>query len=61
VRLLNGVCPILQFELDRRTIVTIPTTEFRRMSCDDMRDHLKVEVRGVIQAGGIVLAERIER
>jgi hypothetical protein len=58
---LTGVCPILQFRVDERTVVTIAATDFRRMSCDDMRDHLRVEVRGIIQAGGLVLAERIER
>jgi hypothetical protein len=61
VSLLNGVCPILEFHVDGRTVVTVPTTDFRKMSCDDMRNHLKVRVRGVIQVGGIVIAERIER
>lgn len=61
VSVLAGVCPILQFQVDDQTVVTIATTDFHKMSCDDMRDNLKVKVRGVIQVGGIVLAERVER
>jgi hypothetical protein len=62
VSALGGVCPILNFVVSDRLVLTDPSTEFRKVKCRDMNDGLRVEVRGItLTNGGPVLAKRIER
>jgi hypothetical protein len=44
-----------------RIIVTTGSTEFRKVKCGDVRNGLKVKVRGRRLPDGTVLALRVER
>jgi hypothetical protein len=56
-----GVCPSVSFRLDGRNIVATRATEYKKMSCGQLRDGLRIEVRGKPRADGSVVAQKIER
>jgi hypothetical protein len=57
---LSGTCPALRFVVDGNTVNTNANTDFRRSSCDGLRNGDPVKVRGV-REGGEVRATRVER
>lgn len=58
---LIGTCPNLEFRVEGHTVRTWSGTEFRKLSCADLRNGRDVEVRGMVQSDGSVFATRIER
>lgn len=58
---LAGSCPALRFALRADIVVTNGSTQFKKVRCGDVRNGLKVEVRGRRQVDGTVLASRVER
>lgn len=58
---LAGSCPAVTFTVSGRLVRTSALTEFKKMDCGALRNGLDVEVRGVVQADGSILATRIER
>jgi hypothetical protein len=57
---LTGSCPSLTFTLEGRTVRTNAQTDFRKGSCSKLENNDRVEVEGVPQADGSVLATRVE-
>jgi hypothetical protein len=57
---LSGACPSLRFEVAGTQVVTNDRTNFRRGSCRDVRNKLRVEVIGVRLSGGAVEAREVE-
>jgi hypothetical protein len=53
-------CPTLQFKVQGITVKTDATTLFEGGTCADIQVGVKVEVKGLRQADGTVLARRIE-
>lgn len=53
-------CPTLQFKVQGITVKTDATTLFEGGACADIQVGVKVEVKGLRQADGTVLARRIE-
>jgi hypothetical protein len=58
---LAGECPNVTFELRGRKVLTNGETSFRGGRCDRLRNGREVEVRGVVQTDGRVLATRVEQ
>lgn len=56
---LDGACPMLRFLLDGATIFTNDSTEFEGR-CGAVRNGRRVEVSGVMQTSGEVLATEVE-
>lgn len=56
----EGTCPALRIVVERRTVVTTATTEFRRGTCDQIRPEVRIRVRGRLQADGTVLAHSVD-
>ena len=56
---LVGSCPALMFALERRIIKTDVATNFGDSKCTELRNSIRVEVTGAVQAEGSVLATRI--
>jgi hypothetical protein len=52
---LLGVCPVLTFVVDGRTVVTVAATEFNKQ-CDDLKNGRDVSVEGSVQIDGTILA-----
>ena len=58
---LSGTCPNVAFDAGGRRIVVNLDTDFRhRARCSDLSNGDRVDVRGIVQAGGAVLATRID-
>jgi len=60
VRNLAGSCPNLTFYIGSDAILTNAQTRFRSLSCGDLSEGTFVEVEGVRQADGRILAREIE-
>jgi len=58
---LSGSCPSLSFTINGQRIVTSGATTFDRTACADLRNGQTVEITGVQQSGGSVLASRVHR
>jgi hypothetical protein len=56
---LLGICPLVTFSVDGRSITTNLTTDFRDGRCSDLSNGDDVTVRGRVQASGVLLADRI--
>jgi hypothetical protein len=56
---LSGSCPSRTFTLEGRTIRTNGLTDFRRGNCSSLDNNDRVEVEGLLQADGSVLATRV--
>jgi hypothetical protein len=58
---LQGSCPNVRFVVRGEQIRATSATDFRRMDCGDLRNGWDVDVRGVVENDGTILATRIER
>jgi hypothetical protein len=56
---LTGVCPSITFAVSGRLVVAIPSTEFARTSCTNLRNGVRVEVRGTLRVDGVLVASRV--
>jgi hypothetical protein len=56
---LSGVCPLLVFEVDRRSVAAGPDTKFSGGNCGHLREGMEVEVSGDRLPTGVVRAERV--
>jgi hypothetical protein len=57
---LTGSCPSLTFTLQGRTIRTNAQTEFKKGNCGKLANNDQVDVEGVPQADGSILATKVE-
>jgi hypothetical protein len=57
---LSLACPVRTFVVDGQQVMTSPSTHYRDMDCEDLRNGREVKVRGVRQLGGVILATRID-
>jgi hypothetical protein len=57
---LSGACPNLSFSVRGSSIVTNGATEFKRITCQILADDVEVDIDGVVQASGSVLALEVE-
>jgi hypothetical protein len=57
---LSGSCPTIRFTLEGITITTNNGTEFRRGSCQNVQNGGRVQVDGMFQSDGTLLARRVE-
>jgi hypothetical protein len=56
---LSGACPTITFTVERRTVRTTAQTSISGGNCGDIKDKVKVEVRGVVTSGDVVAASSI--
>ena len=56
----SGNCPTLEFVVTGRTVRTDHATRFDHGDCKDIKRGADVEVRGVAQAAGWILATRVK-
>jgi hypothetical protein len=57
---LSGRCPNLTFAVDGQTIKTDGSTDFDKGNCNHVENSRKVEVEGIRQPGGVILATEVE-
>jgi hypothetical protein len=53
-------CPLLTFTIDTTTVTTSPATEFDDVICSDLANGAIVEVKGIQQTDGSIVATRLE-
>jgi Domain of unknown function (DUF5666) len=58
---LSGSCPALTFMVENDSVRTTADTVFAGDACKKIKKGTKVTVRGVRQAGGQILASRVEQ
>ena len=58
---LAGVCPVISFGLEGRTVFTTPDTKFKGMSCSRIENGLRVKVEGREMSDSTVRADEIRR
>jgi len=56
----TGACPSITFSVGTSTVMTNAATTFDDGACTTLQNGVQVEVEGVRQANGIVLASRVE-
>jgi Domain of unknown function (DUF5666) len=56
----SGACPDRGFRIGSHAVVTNASTDFTGGACADLKDTPKVEVRGLPQADGSVLADTVK-
>jgi hypothetical protein len=49
------------FRVEGRTVWTWQGTEFKKLSCQDVRNGMEIEIRGTVQPDGTVAVTKIER
>ena len=57
----TGACPSITFSVGTSTVMTNAATAFDDGACSTLQNGDQVEVEGVRQASGIVLASRVEK
>ena len=57
----SGRCPSIRFELSGTTIVTSFATDFHDMKCSDVKKGVRLNVQGLTQPDGGVLALQVRR
>src|SRR6202008_435715 len=57
----TGTCPSITFSVGTSTVMTNATTTFDDGACTTLQNGDQVEVEGVRQANGTVLASRVEK
>lgn len=57
----SGSCPAISFSVSGTAVVTNAATEFKDVSCSNLANGSRVRARGTRQAGGAILARRVER
>jgi hypothetical protein len=55
-----GVCPALTFSVGSTPVATNSSTKFEGVSCATLANGTKVDVSGVRQASGVLLASKVE-
>lgn len=60
VSALSGACPTLTFTVKGKTVVTTSLTKFDDGLCSGVQNGVKVEVKGLTQSNGSVLARKVE-
>lgn len=58
---LSGSCPTLSFLVAGKPVVTNNSTRYDKTSCVELRNGLRVEVKGARQNNGSILATRVKR
>lgn len=58
---LGGTCPSLTFTLSGSQVQTNATTKFEDASCSTIKNGDRVEVEGMRQSNGVVLASKVEK
>ena len=61
IQALSGSCPQVSFRLAGRTVITVPATRFKGLSCNGLRNSLDVEVRGMLMSDGTVIADEVKK
>jgi uncharacterized protein DUF5666/all-beta uncharacterized protein len=56
----NGSCPSLRIEVKHRTVITDSETQYKKGSCEDVREDRKIAVTGLLQSDGRILAQLVE-
>lgn len=56
----EGLCPVVRFELKEYTVRTTLTTTFSGGNCGHLREDRQVTVTGVLEAARSIRATRIE-
>lgn len=59
VTALRGRCPTLTFTVNGEPVATSTATDYRRGSCPDLRDGIRVSVTGLRQGREAVQATRV--
>jgi hypothetical protein len=59
--LLIGLCPDIDFSLSGRLVRATKDTEYKKLSCSNLRNGSAVKVTGVVGTDGIVIATKIEK
>ena len=57
---IRGACPSLMFSVNDTMVSTDGETDFDGVSCSDIQNGIQVEVEGIRQASGQVLAIEVE-
>jgi hypothetical protein len=57
---LSGACPAIAFTVRGTPVATSGATEFERITCEALANDMEVEITGVVQPGGVVLALELE-
>jgi hypothetical protein len=60
VRDVDGVCPIIAFDVEDYRIYTTVLTRFDDGRCRDLKKNRRVEVKGRLMFDGRVLASEVE-
>jgi hypothetical protein len=58
---LAGICPIVSFTVADRLVRTTADTEFKERRCGELKNGMKVRVRGVVQVDGSIIATKVEK
>jgi hypothetical protein len=61
VQSISGRCPSIRFELGGTAIVTSSDTEFRDLKCTDVKKDVRLDVLGLTQPDGSVLATQVRK
>ena len=61
IQAISGSCPQVSFRLAGRTVITVPDTRFKGLSCNSLRNSLDVEVKGMLMSDGTVIAEEVKK
>jgi hypothetical protein len=57
---LSGSCPVLTFRVDRQGVATTPSTKFKGLPCESLRNNTDVKVDGTLMSNGIVVANEVK-
>jgi hypothetical protein len=57
----SGRCPVIRFELGGSQVMTSPDTDFRNLKCTDVKKGVRLNVVGLTQADGGVLALQVRK
>ena len=57
---MSGTCPALTFTVSSTPVVTDASTQFKDATCASLANGMVVEVKGTMQAGGSLLATKVE-
>jgi len=50
----------LRIEVKHRTVITDSETQYKKGSCEDVREDRKIDVTGLLQSDGRILAQLVE-
>ncbi len=58
---LSGTYPSVSFNINGQRVMTTAGTRFEKTSCSGLQNGLPVEIKGVRQGDGSVVAKKVER